>query len=93
MKKSMKGLEDNFKLVKDGSAVIEKGMAAATKAGDAVFLEKISPFAAAFGYIFFHEVVSPTTWIGATIIFLSNLYIIRREHKLKRTQGAPVVKM
>lgn len=51
------------------------------------------PFAAAFGYIFFHEVVSPTTWIGATIIFLSNLYIIRREHKLKRTQGAPVVKM
>jgi drug/metabolite transporter (DMT)-like permease len=51
------------------------------------------PFAAAFGYIFFHEVVSPTTWIGAAIIFLSNLYIIRREHKLKRTQGAPVVKM
>lgn len=49
MKKSMKGLEDNFKLVKDGSAVIEKGMAAAAKAGDAVFLEKISPFAAAFG--------------------------------------------
>jgi drug/metabolite transporter (DMT)-like permease len=51
------------------------------------------PFAAAFGYIFFHEVVSPTTWIGAAVIFLSNLYIIRREHKLKRTQGAPVVKM
>lgn len=51
------------------------------------------PFAAAFGYIFFHEVVSPTTWVGAGVIFLSNLYIIRREHKLKRTQGVPVVKM
>lgn len=51
------------------------------------------PFAAAFGYIFFDEVVSPTTWVGAAVIFLSNLYIIRREHKRKRTQGAPVVKM
>jgi drug/metabolite transporter (DMT)-like permease len=51
------------------------------------------PFAAGFGYIFFHETVSPSTWIGAAVIFMANFYIIRREHRLKRTQGTPVVKM
>jgi len=48
-KLSMKGLEDNFKLVKEGTLVIEKGMTAATKSGDAVFIEKVSPFSSAFG--------------------------------------------
>jgi drug/metabolite transporter (DMT)-like permease len=42
------------------------------------------PFTAALGYLWFGEVTTGWTWLGATIIFASGLYIARREAALKR---------
>ena len=42
------------------------------------------PFTAGFGYLFFSEKIGLSTIIGGTIIFLSNLYIIKRERQYKR---------
>lgn len=46
------------------------------------------PFAVAIGYIVFGELIDAWTWIGAAIIFLSAVYIVRREAKLRR-EGRP----
>ena len=42
------------------------------------------PFAVAFGYLMFGELATIWTWIGATIIFASGLYIVHREAEVKR---------
>ena len=42
------------------------------------------PFAALLGWLAFGEVSDAWTWIGATVIFASSLYIGRREAQLGR---------
>ncbi|MEZ5816385.1 MAG: DMT family transporter [Hyphomicrobiaceae bacterium] len=41
------------------------------------------PFAVALGYLLFGELIDAWTWIGAAIIFVSAVYIARREAKLR----------
>jgi len=48
-KLALKGLEDNFKIVKDTAALVQKGMAAARAANDAVFISAMGPFETSFG--------------------------------------------
>ncbi|MDX2157380.1 MAG: DMT family transporter [Hyphomicrobiaceae bacterium] len=42
------------------------------------------PFAVALGFLMFGELIDAWTWIGAAVIFVSAVYIIRREAKLRR---------
>ncbi len=42
------------------------------------------PFAVALGFVMFGELIDAWTWIGAAIIFMSAVYIIRREAQLRR---------
>lgn len=42
------------------------------------------PFAVAIGFIMFGELIDAWTWIGAAIIFIAAVYIIRREAQLRR---------
>jgi chemotaxis protein histidine kinase CheA len=48
-KLALKGLEDNFKVVRDTAALVKKGMDAARKAGDEVFIANMGPFETSFG--------------------------------------------
>ncbi len=41
------------------------------------------PFAVAIGWLMFGEIIDVWTWVGATIIFASAVYITRREAKLR----------
>ena len=55
----------------------------AYKLADASFVAGIDyarlPFAVLFGWIMFGELSDIWTWVGASIIFASSLYVIRRE--------------
>lgn len=42
------------------------------------------PFAVAFGYAVFGEIIDLWTWIGAAVIFGASLFIVHRESKLKK---------
>ncbi|MEZ5853995.1 MAG: DMT family transporter [Hyphomicrobiaceae bacterium] len=42
------------------------------------------PFAVALGFILFGELIDYWTWFGAAIIFVSAVYIVRREAQLRR---------
>jgi drug/metabolite transporter (DMT)-like permease len=37
-------------------------------------------FVAIIGMVFFSQIPSVFTWIGAAVIFASGIYVIRREH-------------
>ncbi len=58
-------------------------MTKAYKLADASFVAGIDyarlPFAVLFGWIMFGELSDIWTWVGASIIFVSSLYVIRRE--------------
>jgi drug/metabolite transporter (DMT)-like permease len=41
------------------------------------------PFAVFYGYIVFGEIIDLWTWVGAGIIFLTSIYIARRESRLR----------
>ena len=43
------------------------------------------PFAVMFGWILFGELTDIWTWIGASVIFISSLYVIQREMRAKKT--------
>ena len=43
------------------------------------------PFAVMFGWILFGELSDIWTWIGASVIFVSSLYVIQRELRAKKT--------
>ncbi len=45
------------------------------------------PFAVLFGFALFGELIDAWTWVGATIIFVSSIYIARREAGLARRKG------
>lgn len=42
------------------------------------------PFAVALGFLMFGELIDVWTWLGAAIIFVSAIYIVRREAQLRR---------
>lgn len=59
------------------------GMAKAMKAADASvsmpFTFTHMVFASIIGYVFFEEIADLWTWVGAGIIFVATVYIVRRE--------------
>ena len=63
-------------------------MTKAYKLADASFVAGIDyarlPFAVLFGWIMFGELSDIWTWVGASIIFASSLYVIRREMREPR---------
>lgn len=58
-------------------------MTKAYKLADASFVAGVDyarlPFAMLFGWLFFRELSDIWTWLGASIIFLSSFYVIKRE--------------
>jgi drug/metabolite transporter (DMT)-like permease len=56
----------------------------ALKAADASAIMPIDfarlVFVAIIGMVFFSQIPSVFTWIGAAVIFASGIYVIRREH-------------
>lgn len=66
----------------------QMGMTRAMKAADASVSMPFSftnmVFASIIGYVFFAETVDLWTWVGACVIFLSTMYIVRREAKLNK---------
>jgi drug/metabolite transporter (DMT)-like permease len=58
-------------------------MTKAYKLADASFVAGVDyarlPFAVLFGWLFFGELSDLWTWVGASIIFASSFYVIRRE--------------
>lgn len=49
------------------------------------------PFAVAFGFAVFGEIIDLWTWAGAAIIFASSLFIVHREAQLKRRTASASV--
>lgn len=47
------------------------------------------PFAVLYGYLAFGEIIDGWTWVGGGIIFASNVYIVRREARLKVDPTVP----
>lgn len=45
----------------------------------------------AFGVWLFAEIPTPWTWIGAPIIVASGIYIVWREHRLRRPATVPII--
>ena len=66
-------------------------LAKAYSLADASFVAALDyarlPFAALVGWLMFAEFSDIWTWIGASIIFASAFYIVRREVQLARPQG------
>ena len=67
-------------------------LAKAYSLADASFVAALDyarlPFAALIGWLMFAEFSDIWTWIGASIIFASAFYIVRREVQLTRSVGA-----
>ena len=67
-------------------------LAKAYSLADASFIAALDyarlPFAALIGWLMFGEFSDIWTWIGASIIFASAFYIVRREVQLARARGA-----
>lgn len=67
-------------------------LAKAYSLADASFIAALDyarlPFAALIGWLMFAEFSDIWTWIGASIIFASAFYIVRREMQLARSRGA-----
>tara|TARA_Y100000589_G_scaffold154437_1_gene147017 strand:- start:2271 stop:2984 length:714 start_codon:yes stop_codon:yes gene_type:complete len=63
-------------------------MTKAYKLADASFVAGVDyarlPFAVLFGWIMFGELSDIWTWVGASIIFASSLYVIRREMRVSQ---------
>ena len=66
-------------------------LAKAYSLADASFVAALDyarlPFAALIGWLMFAEFSDIWTWIGASIIFASAFYIVRRDVQLARSQG------
>ncbi len=66
-------------------------LAKAFSMADASFVAGIDyarlPFAVLFGWLLFGELSDIWTWIGASVIFGSSFYVIRREMREKRATG------
>jgi drug/metabolite transporter (DMT)-like permease len=47
------------------------------------------PIAALIGFLVFGELIDGWTWVGATVVFASALYVTRREALLRQAQMQP----
>ena len=69
---------------------------AAYKAGDAAVVAPMQysqiVWAAAYGLLFFDEVADAVTWMGASVVILSGLYIVLRESFGGTTKKQPVLR-
>jgi drug/metabolite transporter (DMT)-like permease len=63
-------------------------LAKAYSLADASFVAGVDyarlPFAVLFGWLLFNELPDLWTWVGASIIFASSFYVIRREMREKK---------
>lgn len=74
-----------------GHIALTRAFAAADASFTMTFDFARLPFAVVFGYAIFGEIIDIWTWIGASIIFASSLFIAHRENQLKkRTASASV---
>lgn len=71
-------------------------LARAFRAADASLIMSLEfarlPFAVAFGYALFGELIDLWTWIGAGVIFLAALYTARRERQRRKEAEGVAVK-
>lgn len=70
-----------------GHVALVRGFAAADASLVFAFEFSRLPFAVLIGLLFFAEPTDIWTWIGATVIFASAVYITRREAKLRRERA------
>ncbi len=74
-----------------GHVTLTRAFAAADASFTMTFDFARLPFAVAFGYAVFGEIIDLWTWIGAAIIFAASLFIVHREAQLnKQTASASV---
>ncbi len=67
-----------------GHVTLTRAFAAADASFTMTFDFARLPFAVAFGYAVFGEIIDLWTWIGAAIIFAASLFIVHREAQLKK---------
>ncbi len=67
-----------------GHVTLTRAFAAAEASFTMTFDFARLPFAVAFGYAVFGEIIDLWTWIGAAIIFAASLFIVHREAQLKK---------
>ncbi|MDH3580198.1 MAG: DMT family transporter [Hyphomicrobiales bacterium] len=74
-----------------GHVTLTRAFAAADASFTMTFDFARLPFAVAFGYAVFGEIIDLWTWLGAAIIFGASVFIVHREAQLKkRTASASV---
>ena len=72
-----------------GHVSVVRGYAATDASLAMTFEFSKLPFAVAIAYLAFGEVIDAWTWIGATVIFASAVYITRREARLRAQKSLP----
>jgi drug/metabolite transporter (DMT)-like permease len=70
-----------------GHITLVRGYAATDASLAMTFEFSRLPFATAIGYLVFAESFDGWTWVGALVIFVSALYITRRESRLRAGRG------
>lgn len=74
-----------------GHITLTRAFAAADASFTMTFDFARLPFAVAFGYAVFGEIIDLWTWIGAAIIFAASLFIVHREAQLKQQTASASV--
>ena len=74
-----------------GHVTLTRAFAAADASFTMTFDFARLPFAVAFGYAVFGEIIDAWTWIGAAIIFAASMFIIHREAQLKKQTASASV--
>ena len=74
-----------------GHVTLTRAFAAADASFTMTFDFARLPFAVAFGYAVFGEIIDAWTWIGAAIIFAASLFIVHREAQLKKQTASASV--
>jgi drug/metabolite transporter (DMT)-like permease len=74
-----------------GHVTLTRAFAAAEASFTMTFDFARLPFAVAFGFAVFGEVIDLWTWIGAAIIFSASLFIAHREAQLKKRTASVTV--
>jgi len=67
-----------------GQIAMAKAMRAADASASMPFNFSHMIFASFIGYVFFDEALDVWAWVGAVIIFISTVYIVRREARLAK---------
>ena len=73
-----------------GQATVVRGLRVGEATAVAPFDYSRLLYAAVLGWLFFGELPAPSTWLGATVIIASTVYIAVREARLRRPAAPPV---